>query len=86
MCADPQSAKNIVKLSVFFALLGSARIKAASKMLVKSTPMDLVIYFTWLGVFGVRRAAGILVSDDEESVRTFSVVDKVANHQRRLVL
>jgi len=55
-------------------------------MLVKSTPMDLVIYFTWLGVFGVRRAAGILVSDDEESVRTFSVVDKVANHQRRLVL
>jgi glucose-6-phosphate 1-dehydrogenase len=35
-CADPKSAKNLVKLSVFFALLGSVR-----EMLVKSTPDEL---------------------------------------------
>jgi len=39
MHADPKSAKNTVKPSVFFALLGSARIKAARKMLLKSTPV-----------------------------------------------
>jgi len=33
-----QKRKNTVKLSVFFVLLGSQRIKATSKMLVKSTP------------------------------------------------
>jgi len=35
---DPKRAKNTVKLLVFFALLGSVSIKAACKMLVKSTP------------------------------------------------
>jgi len=35
--ADPKSAKNNVKLSVFFVLLGSAHIKAACKMLMKLT-------------------------------------------------
>jgi len=35
--AGPKSTKNIVKLLVFFAPLGSARIKAVLKMLVKST-------------------------------------------------
>ena len=30
-CADPKSAKNTVKLSVFFALSGSGRAKAARK-------------------------------------------------------
>jgi len=35
---DPKSAKNTVKLSVFFVLVGSACIKAAHKMLVKLTP------------------------------------------------
>ncbi len=39
---DPKSAKNAVKLSVFFALLGSARIKAACKMLVQSIPSYLI--------------------------------------------
>jgi len=34
-CADPNRAKKIVKLSVFFALLGSTCIKAVYKMLVK---------------------------------------------------
>jgi hypothetical protein len=34
----PKVQKNTVKLSVFFALLGSACVKAAHKMLVKSTP------------------------------------------------
>jgi len=29
--ADPKSAKGTVKLSVFFVLLGSARVKAAQK-------------------------------------------------------
>jgi len=33
-----QSAKKTESLTVFFALLGSASIKASSKMLVKSTP------------------------------------------------
>ena len=36
--ADPESAKKTVKLSSFFALLGSSSVKAASKMLVKLTP------------------------------------------------
>jgi hypothetical protein len=36
--ADPKSAKNTYKLSVFFALLGSACVKAALKMLVTLTP------------------------------------------------
>jgi len=35
--ADPKSAKNTVK-PVFFALLGSAHVKVASRMLMKSTP------------------------------------------------
>jgi len=34
--ADPKSAKN----TVFFALLGSAHVKAASEVLVKLTPGD----------------------------------------------
>jgi hypothetical protein len=39
LCAKiPKVAKDSVYVSVFFALLGSARIKAARKMLVKSTP------------------------------------------------
>jgi len=36
--ADPESAKKTVKLSVFFALSGSALAKAAPKMLLKLTP------------------------------------------------
>jgi len=36
--ADPESAKNTAKSSVFFALLGSGRVKAVRKMLVKLTP------------------------------------------------
>ena len=39
--ADPKSAKKTVKLSSFFALLGYASVKAASKMLVKLTPGDI---------------------------------------------
>jgi len=37
-CTDPKSAKKTVKLSVFFALLGSALAKDAHLMLMKSTP------------------------------------------------
>jgi len=33
----PKAKKNTVKPSVFFVLLGSARVKASSKMLVKLT-------------------------------------------------
>jgi hypothetical protein len=36
MLAHPKSTKNAVKLSVFFALLGSAPVKAVQKMLAKS--------------------------------------------------
>ena len=36
-CADPKSAKKTVKLSSFIALLGSARVKAARRTLVKLT-------------------------------------------------
>ena len=36
--ADPKSTKKTVKLSSFFALLGSLRVKAARRMLVKLTP------------------------------------------------
>jgi len=35
---DPKSAKNTVKLSVFFVLLGSVCLKAAHKTLIKLTP------------------------------------------------
>ena len=35
---DPKGAKKTVKLSSFIALLGSARIKAARRTLVKLTP------------------------------------------------
>jgi hypothetical protein len=38
MREDPESAKNTVKLSVFFELLGSTSIKAARKTLMKLTP------------------------------------------------
>ena len=37
--ADLKSAIKLLNLTVFFALLGSARIKAACKMLVKLTPV-----------------------------------------------
>ncbi len=36
---NPKGAKNTDKPSVFFALLGSAHVKAVCKMLVKSTPV-----------------------------------------------
>ena len=36
--ADPKSAKKTVKLSSFIVLLGSARVKAACRTLVKLTP------------------------------------------------
>ncbi len=36
--ADPESAKNTVKLSVFFPLLGSASVKAACRTLMILTP------------------------------------------------
>jgi len=36
--ADPKSAKNTVRLSVLFALLGSVPLKASHKMLMKLTP------------------------------------------------
>ena len=36
--ADPKSAIKLLNLTVFFALLGSVRVKAARRMLVKLTP------------------------------------------------
>ena len=36
--ADSESAKNALKSLVFFALLGSTRVKAACKTLIKLTP------------------------------------------------
>ncbi len=38
MHTNRNSAKNTVKLPVFFALLGSVRVKAARKTLMKMTP------------------------------------------------
>ena len=35
---DPKSAKKLLNLTVFLALLGSTCVKAARKMLVKLTP------------------------------------------------
>jgi hypothetical protein len=43
---DHKSAKNTVKSSVFFALLGSERSKAAHKPLMKLTPACTVVNFT----------------------------------------
>jgi len=45
--ADPNSAKNRVKLSVSFALLGSDLVKALCKMLVKLTPVVNLILPTF---------------------------------------
>jgi len=36
--ANPKIAKKTDGLTIFFALLGSAHVRAAHKMLVKSTP------------------------------------------------
>jgi len=41
MCPDPKSTKTTDHLTVFFALLGSAQVKAASKMMGKSTPNEI---------------------------------------------
>jgi len=38
MLADPESAKKIDNLTVFFVLLGSALVKAACRMFMKLTP------------------------------------------------
>jgi len=43
MRVDPKSAKKTDNLTVFFALLGSAPVKAAHKMLVKLTSGGLII-------------------------------------------
>ena len=43
--ANPKSAKKTVKLSSFFALLGSTSAKAAHRTLVKLTPDRLLMYF-----------------------------------------
>ena len=42
--ADPKSAEKSDRLTVFFALLVSVRIKAAQKMLVKLTPGVATLY------------------------------------------
>ena len=47
--ADPKSAKKTVKLSSFFALLGSACVKAAHRMLVKLTLAHLMLFAQELG-------------------------------------
>ena len=47
--ADPESAKKTVKSSSFFALLGSARVKAARRMLMKLNP-------SLLGKYGASRS------------------------------
>ena len=38
MHEDPKRAKKTIKLSSFYAILGSARVRAACRMLVKLTP------------------------------------------------
>jgi len=38
MPSDPESAKKTDNFTVFFALLGSAHVKAVCKLLVKSNP------------------------------------------------
>jgi len=48
MRPNPKSEKKTVKLSVFFALLGSARIKAACRMLMKLTPDVMKPFNTFL--------------------------------------
>ena len=40
-CADPKSAIKLLNLTVFFALSGSAGIKAAQRTLVKLTPEEM---------------------------------------------
>jgi len=39
-CEDPQSAKNTLKLSIYFVLSGSGLVKAACRKLMKLTPGD----------------------------------------------
>ncbi len=41
--ADPKSTKKTNNLTVFFALSGSARVKAVSRMLMKLTPGPLSV-------------------------------------------
>jgi len=51
--ADPESAKNTVKLSIFFALFGSVCVKAANRALMKLTPgyIYIKIYDTTVLIF-----------------------------------
>ena len=46
---DPESAKNTVKLSIFFVLMGSAIVKTVNKTLVKLKPeaVDLLDALDW---------------------------------------
>jgi len=57
--ADPKSAKKTVKLSIFFALLGSALAKAAHRMLMKLT-------------LGVRFFAAFCIGSCRPKINTFS--------------
>ncbi len=41
---DPKSVKKTVKLSIFFTLLESTRVKAARQTLVKLTPVNAFSY------------------------------------------
>ena len=43
----PRAQKKTVRLSSFFALLGSARVKADRRMLVKLNPENLVLAMLW---------------------------------------
>ena len=38
MCVDPKSELKLLNLTIFFAILGSARVKAARRTMVKLTP------------------------------------------------
>ena len=49
--ADPKSALKLLNLNVFFALLGSACVKAAHRTLVKLTPGEREIWRK----FGIKR-------------------------------
>jgi len=92
--ADHKSAKNTVKLSVSFTLLGSAHIKAACKMLVKLAPGDpgigcLPPTRNWplvTQVLGVSHPPGTPSSDDRQFIKLLSRTGRNDRQQQSRVM
>ena len=73
MHADPKSAKKLLNLTVFFALSGSAGVKAARRMLVKLSPAGDCESNRPIEIRGKKIACfGFVLCNDVETLGSFS--------------